>query len=357
MGDNSIATSIGNPPGTRNANQIDFSHLFYLHSSDLPGMSLVNFIFDGRGFQGWRRTILIAFSAKNKLKFIDSTCKIPDRSSSDYYLWSSCNDMVTSCLLNYLSKDIPDSVIYSQTAKDLYTDLEQRFGQSNGAKLFHLQKELSDLVQANTDIAGKQKLTKSLEDEKLFRFLMGLNETYAPARSNILIIKPLPNLNHAFSLLWQDENQRESYVNVSTGPSFFMVGKQGNNIPQSYVDNQGYVANQAYTNHIKQDCYRLIRFPPDLKFTNVKPKKPQPAIKSNVVSAEEEEEGISYNSSLGGNMGQFLTKEEYTKAVQYYRGKKGADISMSAIPPNAVYTGNANASTGISYTLAFTCLE
>ncbi|XP_049390256.1 uncharacterized protein LOC125854717 [Solanum stenotomum] len=419
MGDNSIATSTVNPPGTGNANQIDSSHPFYLHSSDSPGMSLVNFIFDGRGFQGWRRTILIALSAKNKLGFIDGTCKIPDRSSSDYHLWSRCNDMITSWLLNSLSKDIADSVIYSQTAKDLYTDLEQRFGQSNGAKLFHLQKELSDLVQDNTDVAGyytkmkrlwdeleslnaenkckclcvcggKQKLTKSLEDEKLIRFLMGLNETYAPARSNILMIKPLPNLNHAYSLLLQDENQRESYVNVPTGPSSFMVGKQGNNIPQSYVDNQGYVANQAYvnqkihsqnqgmwdnrstqkfpgkksnlfcthckkTNHIKQDCYRLIGFPPDFKFTNVKPKKPQPAIKSNAVSAEEGE-GISYNSSLGGNMGQFLTKEEYTQAVQYYRGKKGADISMSAIPPDAVRTGNANASTGISYTLAFTSL-
>ncbi|XP_015160610.1 uncharacterized protein [Solanum tuberosum] len=277
MGDNSIATSIGNPPGTRNANQIDSSHPFYLHSSDKPGMSLVNFIFYGRGFQGWRRTILIALSAKYKLGFIDGTCKISNRSSSDYHLWSRCNDMVTSWLLNYLSKDIPDNVIYSQTAKDLYTDLEQRFGQSNGAKLFYLQKELSDFVQDNTDVAcyytkmkrlwdeleslnaenkckclcvcgGKQKLTKSLEDEKLFRFLMGLNETYAPARSNILIIKLLPNLNHAYSLLLQDENQRESYVNVSTGPSFFMVGKQGNNIPQSYVDNQGYVANQAYVN-------------------------------------------------------------------------------------------------------------
>lgn len=116
-------------------------------------------------------------------------------------------------------QDIADSVIYSKTAKDLYTDLEQRFGQSNRAKKFHLQKELSGLVQANTDVAGyytkmkrlwdeldslnsdnkcncncvcggKQKLTKSLEDERLIMFLMGLNEAYAPARSNILMIKP-----------------------------------------------------------------------------------------------------------------------------------------------------------------------
>ncbi|XP_060190299.1 uncharacterized protein LOC132619398 [Lycium barbarum] len=134
--------------------QIDSNDPLYIHSSDSPGMSLVNFIFDGRGLQGWRRTILIALSAKNKLGFINGTCKMPDPDSSGFHAWNRCNDMVTSWLLNSLSKDIADSVIYSKTAKDLYTDLEQRFGQSNGAKLFYLQKELSDIVQGNTDIAG-----------------------------------------------------------------------------------------------------------------------------------------------------------------------------------------------------------
>ncbi|KAH0664890.1 hypothetical protein KY285_026096 [Solanum tuberosum] len=148
--------------------------------------------------------------------------------------------MVTSWLLNSLSKDIADSVIYSKTARDLYIDLEQRFGQSNGAKLFYLQKELSDLVQANFEVAGyntkmkrlwdeldslnsdnrcscncvcggKQKLSKFLEDESLIKFLMGLNEAYAPTRSSILMIKPLLNLNHAYSLLLQDET-RENHM-------------------------------------------------------------------------------------------------------------------------------------------------
>ncbi|XP_049364164.1 uncharacterized protein LOC125828893 [Solanum verrucosum] len=152
MVETTVAVQTGNKAG--NGNQIDISYPFYLYSSDSPGMSLVNFIFDGRGFQGWRRTILIALLAKNKLSFIDGTCKIPDLDSSEYQPWSRCNDMVTSWLLNSLSKDIADSVIYSKTARDLYIDLEQRFGQSNGAKLFHLQKELSDLVQANSDVAG-----------------------------------------------------------------------------------------------------------------------------------------------------------------------------------------------------------
>ncbi|XP_060182912.1 uncharacterized protein LOC132612848 [Lycium barbarum] len=132
---------------------MDSSHLYYLHSSDFPGMNLVNSTFDGKGYGGWRRSVLIALSAKNKIGFIDGTCKEPAIDSIDHKLWNRCNDMVLSWLLNSLSKEIFDSVIYSKTAKALWTDLEERFGQSNGAKLYHLQKELSDLVQGSNDIA------------------------------------------------------------------------------------------------------------------------------------------------------------------------------------------------------------
>lgn len=77
--------------------------------------------------------MLIALSAKNKLSFINGVSPQPKPDDQTYPAWSRCNDMVTSWILNSLSKDIADSVIYSRTAKDLWTDLEQRFGQSNGA--------------------------------------------------------------------------------------------------------------------------------------------------------------------------------------------------------------------------------
>lgn len=66
---------------------------------------------------------------------------------------------------------------------------------------------------------GKKKLAKSFEDERLIKFLMGLNDTYAHARSNILMIKPLLTVNHVYSLLFQDQNQRETptYNQFSSG--------------------------------------------------------------------------------------------------------------------------------------------
>lgn len=44
-------------------------------------------------------------------------------------------------------------------------ELEDKFGQSNGVKLYHLQKELSDLVQGSTDIAGHFTKIKVLWDD------------------------------------------------------------------------------------------------------------------------------------------------------------------------------------------------
>ncbi|KAH0680839.1 hypothetical protein KY285_021813 [Solanum tuberosum] len=190
MDTNSDVTS-----STTRSSLMDFSSLYYLHPSDSPGLSLVNFIFEGKGYGGRRRSILIALSAKIKLGFIDGSCNPTVAGSPDPQLWNRSNDMVTSLLLNSISKDIADSVIYSTSTHALWKDLEDRFGQPNGAKLYHLQKELSDLVQATNDIAGEESVsTKSLQDERLIQFLMGLNDAYSPAKSNILMINPLPTV-------------------------------------------------------------------------------------------------------------------------------------------------------------------
>ena len=40
-------------------------------------------------------------------------------------------------------------------------------------------------------------------------FLMGLNETYAVVKGQILLMEPMPPLSKVFSLLLQDEKQRK----------------------------------------------------------------------------------------------------------------------------------------------------
>ncbi|KAH0676085.1 hypothetical protein KY285_023886 [Solanum tuberosum] len=224
---------------------INSSHPFFILLFGSPGMLLVNTGFDGKSFGGWKRGMLIAFTVKNKSDFIDGSTHEPAVGTDLHNAWSRANNMVISWLLNSLSREISESVLYSSTAKDLWAELEARFGQSSGAKLFQLQKELSDLVQGSSNIAtyytkmkhlwdeldaldffipcncscscgAKEKNIKSKQDERLVQFLMGLNNSYCAPRGNILMISPLPSIPNAYALLMQEEKQRE----VQNTPKF-----------------------------------------------------------------------------------------------------------------------------------------
>jgi len=50
----------------------------------------------------------------------------------------------------------------------------------------------------------------------MMQFLMGLNDSYNGVRSNILMVSPLPNVRQAYSLVIQDETQRQ-VTSASTG--------------------------------------------------------------------------------------------------------------------------------------------
>ncbi|KAK9751071.1 hypothetical protein RND81_02G239600 [Saponaria officinalis] len=121
-----------------------------IQSSDHPGMKLVSHVFEGTGYGNWKRSMYIALSAKNKLGFIDGTQTQPSSNSATAKQWQRCNDMVFSWLLNALSSQIADSVLYCTSAHALWVELEDRYGQSNGAQLYAVHKKLSDFSQGTS---------------------------------------------------------------------------------------------------------------------------------------------------------------------------------------------------------------
>ncbi|XP_075096203.1 uncharacterized protein LOC142174321 [Nicotiana tabacum] len=189
--------------------KIDHLHPYYLHASDSP----------------------VSLSAKNKLGFIDGTLPKPKENSTFFSLRTRCNDMVFAWRLNSLTREIRSSVIHSKSAHDLWKQLEKRYGQSNLAQLFELQKQLIETVQGSNNIAtyfnnmktiwdeielldarvvcscaeckcGASEKNNALEErQKLVQFLMGLNESYTSCRGNIMMMNPLPDIDRAYFLL------------------------------------------------------------------------------------------------------------------------------------------------------------
>ena len=73
--------------------------------------------------------------------------------------------MGLSWLLNSLSENIRNSILYFDTAESLWKDLEERFSQSNKARFFQIQKDVTCLSQGDMDIAGYYTKAKQLWDE------------------------------------------------------------------------------------------------------------------------------------------------------------------------------------------------
>ncbi|GAV81025.1 LOW QUALITY PROTEIN: UBN2_3 domain-containing protein, partial [Cephalotus follicularis] len=173
---------------------IDFNDPLFLHPSDTPGVNLVNEQLLGTQNYGvWSKATRIAHTTKNKIGFIDGSCKKPAASSPNLHQWERCNAIVLSWILNTVSKELFNGNL---TISTYYSKLKQ------------LWDEYDSLVTLPS--CGCQTAKAYLEhdqQQKLFQFLMGLNDSYGNIRS-ILLMSPLPTLGQAYSLINQEESDR-----------------------------------------------------------------------------------------------------------------------------------------------------
>ncbi|XP_070037137.1 uncharacterized protein [Nicotiana tomentosiformis] len=128
---------------------LDSTNSLYMHPSESAGSMLVPVPFDGSGYRSWRRGVLRTLSVKNKVGFINEKCRKLDSKDPSYNQWERCDDMVTSWILNSISKYLADSLQYVNDAQELWQELEDRYDQTNGAKLYQLQKEINDFESRN----------------------------------------------------------------------------------------------------------------------------------------------------------------------------------------------------------------
>ncbi|XP_070036410.1 uncharacterized protein [Nicotiana tomentosiformis] len=250
-----------------------------------PDMLLVDSVFDGKGYGGWRRGILIALSAKNKVGFIDGSFAQPKISSDTFKSWSKYKEMVISCC------------------------------------------------------GGKTKSFKSQQYGRLIQFLMGLNYAYSAARSSLVMLSPLPSINHAYSLLIRDEKQREVHITQHPGEGAFLAAKQFgvqrfSSEKRNYSDEKKSAQFCNYCkkqNHTIETCYRLKGFSADFKFT--KPRKFSLGAKSNVVLPAEENGFQSENSGEKP-----MTQDQYHslyQLLQYVKiGNQGEQVPEDTVSAN-----------------------
>ncbi|XP_062100052.1 uncharacterized protein LOC133805922 [Humulus lupulus] len=110
---------------------------YHLGTGDNPNFLISPKILTGQeNFQSWKRAASISIAAKNKTQFINGSLPQPPPSDPYFDAWVQCNSMVMAWLLQSVSQEIAASIMFQESASDMWNDLHERFNQGNGPKIF-----------------------------------------------------------------------------------------------------------------------------------------------------------------------------------------------------------------------------
>ncbi|KAL0322067.1 UNVERIFIED_CONTAM: putative mitochondrial protein [Sesamum calycinum] len=137
--------------------------VLYLHPSEHSGLSLSSIPLDGSNFLVWSRSIYVSLGTRMKLGFIDGSFPKLAAGSKTFEQWSRVDLMVISWIWNSISKDIVEAFMYASSSRELWLELQRRYGRSNGPMLYQIQRELSTVSQGDLSVTAY--LTKK---KKLF---------------------------------------------------------------------------------------------------------------------------------------------------------------------------------------------
>ncbi|CAN1796627.1 hypothetical protein LINPERHAP1_LOCUS20967 [Linum perenne] len=195
---------------------VDADHPYFINSGDNPGTLLVATILAGAvDYFSWARSMRRALMTKNKAGFVDGTELPPDASDPLYPAWQRANGLVLGWLNRAVSPDIAQSVLWLDSARDVWLDLEERFRRSSGAlsvssyytrfKVYWDEYTMFRPVPCSCDALVR--VRDYFRTEQIIRFLRGLNPGFSAVRSQILRSDPLPTINNVFAMVAQEEQE------------------------------------------------------------------------------------------------------------------------------------------------------
>ena len=242
----SAPSSSSTPTASAAMGNVSANNPYFLPANENPSLILTSQPLIGpENYMTWARSMFLALSSRNKFGFVNGSISELDPTSPLFNSWNRCNTTILSWLTNSLNPDLKASVMYINSTKDLWIDLKNRLSQDNTPRLFELQKEISYLVQGSLSMSSYFTKFKTLWDkfmnnqpftvctcacvcgsqssqldaqhkEHVFRFLMGLNDSYGNLIGQVLLIELFPSLSKVCSLVLQEEKWRNigNIVNV-----------------------------------------------------------------------------------------------------------------------------------------------
>ena len=137
----------------RNQNtQQNVDSVFYVHPNEGPNSVVVTPLLTSSNYLAWSRLMQRALGAKNKLVFINGSVPIPDLEDLNCDAWECCNHLIHSWLINFVSPQIAQTLVFYEHAIDVWEELKERFAKVDRIRIASLRSSINNVKQGSKTI-------------------------------------------------------------------------------------------------------------------------------------------------------------------------------------------------------------
>ncbi|XP_019431403.1 PREDICTED: uncharacterized protein LOC109338585 [Lupinus angustifolius] len=115
---------------------------FFMNQNENPGVSIVSKTLNGDNYHSWSRAMAMSLKSKNKLQFIDGSLLKPSIEDSNFVYWDRGNTLVVFWLIQSIDPSIAQSILWMETALQIWEDLRERSYQGD---VFHITELLAQI--------------------------------------------------------------------------------------------------------------------------------------------------------------------------------------------------------------------
>ncbi|XP_074363001.1 uncharacterized protein LOC141703370 [Apium graveolens] len=113
----------------------DLQNPLFLHPSDGPLSISVPKLQGSSDYRSWKCSLEIQLSSKRKLGFVHGNVTRSPDDATNAIQWDTCNNLVISWIHNNVSDSIHKSILYVESASEIWKQLEKRFSFTNGSQI------------------------------------------------------------------------------------------------------------------------------------------------------------------------------------------------------------------------------
>ncbi|XP_019263436.1 PREDICTED: uncharacterized protein LOC109241171 [Nicotiana attenuata] len=251
----------------------------------------------------------------------------------------------------------------SGTGVKIWAAFKERFDKVNGSRLYYLHKEIFTLTQGISYVStyftklkdlwakydsilpppsSATEYIEQLEYQRLLQFLMGLNDGFEQARSQILLMPTLSSIDKAYAMVVQDESSKMIAGNAygqagHTDPTALFTARprRNYNLECEFCHLKGHTKIECYklmkcefcnkTGHRKENCYKIVGYPTDFK----QKKKANAVMVDTTGQQDLRSPQATYQPGSSVETGQFFTKEQYNQLLQLLNKNSIGEASVN----------------------------